>query len=295
MTSFSSTDASIAICIASHNRRETTLKCLRSLPLRSDARLKVFLVDDGSTDGTGEAVLAEFPATRILRGDGNLWWGGAMQWATQEALADGAERIVWLNDDFIPRPGALEALVETSFRENAITGGVLHGPAGALSGLRKGPWELEHIHAPTVTERCDAVPGNFVCLPRPVVEILGGIDSFSFPHGFGDVDLTLRASSRGTPVLVVPEAAGDSADFELSHRDSWFHGEYPILNTWKALFTYRSSLNPVHRWRFLTRHWGIRGALAFFPPYGKLALATCYRAVRPVLRLFSSKISRRTA
>lgn len=284
-----------AICIAAHNRRETTLRCLRSLPLANHSKLKVYLVDDGSTDGTSEAVSNEFPDVILLRGNGHLWWGGAMRMAMTQAMAEGARLIVWLNDDFIPRSGALEALIDISLRENAISGGVLHGPAGALSGLLKGKYGIDHIHTLMTATRCDALPGNFVCFPRTIVEQLGEIDTSSFPHGMGDVDYTLRASTLGIPVFVVPGAAGDSADFELSHRDSWFHGEYPILNTWKNLLTYRSTLNPFHRWHLLTRHWGGLGALAFFLPYGKLVLATLYRGIRPFLRLFSNKTSNRAA
>lgn len=288
-------NSTVAVCIAAHNRREITLSCLRAISSGTQTSFSIFLVDDGSTDGTAEAIEKEFPCVHIIAGNGNLWWGGAMRLAMARALESNADRIVWLNDDFIPRKGALDVLIQTSIIQQAITGGVLFGPSGELGGLTKEAASLQHLHTPSQPVRCDALPGNFVCLPRVAVEKVGELDSSSFPHGMGDVDYTLRASALGIPVFVVPGAAGDSADFELSHRDSWFHGEHPILNTWKSLFTYRSTLNPFHRWRLLTRHWGWRGAVAFFPPYGKLMLATLYRGVRHFLRLFSNKTSNREA
>ncbi len=58
-----------------HNRKATTLQCLKSLS-RIDAEgldIHVVVVDDGSTDGTGDAIRAEYPEVEVVRGDGSLW------------------------------------------------------------------------------------------------------------------------------------------------------------------------------------------------------------------------------
>ena len=57
------TKNTLAIIIACHNRRETTLACLASL-VQNDVEnidAEIFLMDDGSTDGTSEAVKAKYP------------------------------------------------------------------------------------------------------------------------------------------------------------------------------------------------------------------------------------------
>ncbi|MBU2135728.1 MAG: glycosyltransferase [Alphaproteobacteria bacterium] len=53
----------IAVVMACYNRRDTTLRCLRSLfaQLEPTVSLDVYLLDDASSDGTGAAVRAEFP------------------------------------------------------------------------------------------------------------------------------------------------------------------------------------------------------------------------------------------
>jgi GT2 family glycosyltransferase len=79
----------IAVLITCHNRRDKTLKCFEALYKQEsieDLRLQVYLVDDGCTDGTAEAIIAEFPETRILKGSGSLYWCGGMRLAWEEAL-----------------------------------------------------------------------------------------------------------------------------------------------------------------------------------------------------------------
>ena len=59
---------SIAVLITCHNRREKTLKCLQSLYfniLSKNYVIEIFLVDDGSTDGTANAVFKKFPLVNI--------------------------------------------------------------------------------------------------------------------------------------------------------------------------------------------------------------------------------------
>jgi GT2 family glycosyltransferase len=38
----------------------------------------VIVVDDGSSDRTAEEVAENYPKVTILKGDGNLWWTGAI-------------------------------------------------------------------------------------------------------------------------------------------------------------------------------------------------------------------------
>ena len=46
-----------------HNRRDITLQCLRSLSRidRTGLDIHITVVDDGSTDGTGDAIREQFP------------------------------------------------------------------------------------------------------------------------------------------------------------------------------------------------------------------------------------------
>jgi GT2 family glycosyltransferase len=70
---------SIYIIIPVHNRKQITIACLENLNACDDLqKYHVIVVDDGSTDGTAEAIRSQYPIVEILTGDGNLWWTGAI-------------------------------------------------------------------------------------------------------------------------------------------------------------------------------------------------------------------------
>src|SRR5687767_12507951 len=94
------TGQTIAVLMTCFNRRETTLRCLRSLAeqeLPEGCNLRVYLTDDGSSDGTGDAVRSEFPEATVLNGDGNQYWVGGTLMAWDAARP--ADFYLWLNDD----------------------------------------------------------------------------------------------------------------------------------------------------------------------------------------------------
>jgi len=108
---------SIAVLMTCHNRKLKTLLTLESLfkqTLTSEIALSVYLVDDGSTDGTSEGVQQKYPQVKLFSGDGNLFWNGGMRIAFSEAMKDEPDYYLWLNDDTVLAPEALNTLLATS-------------------------------------------------------------------------------------------------------------------------------------------------------------------------------------
>ena len=64
--------------------------------------LDIYLVDDGSNDGTNESVSKLFPMVNIILGDGTLFWNKGMRlaWKTAAEKQD-YEFYLWLNDDVL--------------------------------------------------------------------------------------------------------------------------------------------------------------------------------------------------
>ena len=79
-----------------HNRRDITLQCLKSLArINSNALdIHIIIVDDGSTDGTSEAISANYPQVEIIKGDGNLWFTAGTNRGIEAALKHNPDYIL---------------------------------------------------------------------------------------------------------------------------------------------------------------------------------------------------------
>ncbi len=84
------------------NRLKTTLRFLQTvdaLEIPDGMELDVLVIDDGSTDGTAEAIRREHPRMILDEQDGSLYWSGAIQRGLEIARS-GDYAFVWLlNDD----------------------------------------------------------------------------------------------------------------------------------------------------------------------------------------------------
>jgi GT2 family glycosyltransferase len=106
----------VAALMAAHNRRDLTLACLRSLNAQRvpGVTVDVFVLDDGSSDGTSEAIGEQFPEVTVLHGDGELFWSGGMRQAFAAAIAGDYDHYLWLNDDVYLDDSALAVLLDTA-------------------------------------------------------------------------------------------------------------------------------------------------------------------------------------
>ncbi len=284
------------IVIPVHNRRATTLACLRALAADGVfAWATILVVDDGSGDGTGDAVGAEFPLVDILRGDGSWWWCGAIRRGMERTLARGAERIFWLNDDCRVPPGGLQALRDFVQRENGVAWIDAVAPGGWSYGAHhKTAWRVRRC-TPGEEARgaIDTFSGNCVCLPRAWIERVGRPHDHLFPHGIGDLDYGLRLRAAGASLRPLAGVVAANADPSVSSSESWLASRRPMRDIWRDFSSPRSFYYfPAWR-RFALRHWGpVWGWAVFAAPYarwGAIAL------VRPVWRLVSSPNARETS
>ena len=250
-----------------HNRKSQTLKCLEACreqfaELKGKFDFTVYLVDDGSTDGTSEAVLEMFPGTVILKGDGSLFWNHGMIRAWEEAAKEDFDFYIWLNDDTILLPGALGVLLENSsyLRHKAILAGTAKDSSGRLSyggRTRKG-----RLIPPdeTIPIPCDTFNGNLVLVPRYAFKALGTMDphySHSFaPDGYGS-----RADKAGITAVRAP------GGLALCDRNpglpKWRNGAYTLKQRYCAII---SPKGRPFREQFLydTRKGNVLTAIAHF-------------------------------
>ncbi|MCY7384416.1 MAG: glycosyltransferase family 2 protein [Microcoleus sp. CAN_BIN18] len=279
---------SIAVLMTCHNRKSKTLATLESLfQQRSIDEIahKVYLVDDGSTDGTGQAVQQTYPDVKIFSGDGNLFWNGGMRIAFSEAIKDDPEYYLWLNDDTILYPEALSSLLTTSRQlfeqgeENAIVAGSTCDPdTGAFTygGIVKItpllPFKFRFLDPTEAPQSCDSMNGNCVLIPRRVVELVGNLDP-AFIHYLSDWEYGLRARQKGCTVWIAPGYQGTcSANPQATKVAAASMSEgLEKMNQPKGLTFQDATLQPWEEWKvFAQRHGGLFWPIYWLLPYRRL-------------------------
>lgn len=211
--------ASVIALLACHDRRELTLAALRSW-FGQDApglRLGAVLVDDGSTDGTAEAVRQRFPEVKVIPADGSLFWAASMARAEQYARMSRPDALVWLNDDVTLWPECLATLHRTAaqYRPTAVVAGALADPAtgramyGGMALSRWHPMRGRLLQPAGRPVRIDAAHGNVLYVPRATYEQLS-IDG-GFQHAYADYDYSLRVRRLGLPLVLTAAPVGSCA------------------------------------------------------------------------------------
>lgn len=187
----------IAVLIASHNRRDVTLGCMsRLLPQLGDDD-GVYLVDDGSQDGTAAAAVGlNDKRIKVINGDGSLYWAKGMRKAWEAAVVGKQDwdGYLWLNDDTELKPDAIAKMLAADGGERIVVG------------------ELENAKGEIVygTRPSGLFTGNCVLVPRKVYEQLGMICG-DYSHAWADSDYAMKAKRGGVEVVsagVVGRAEG---------------------------------------------------------------------------------------
>ena len=277
---------SVYILIPVHNRKEVTLTCLETLQHHGDLdRYHAVVIDDGSTDGTAEAIQTQFPQVTILKGDGNLWWTGAIRIGMEYAYEQGADYFIWLNDDTLPLAGTLPQLVNhcTQAPRRLATAQCYADDAliQPTYGGRRVQGKSIQFLAANLTDvlDCDVCSGNLVCLPRSVVDVVGYPPGQQVPQTWGDVVYIWWAKQAKFQVQVLGFAVALCPINLL--EEGWISSPIPMPQRWKQLRSPKSSIYPPAYWFYCRQVYGWWGIVPFGQVYLKLVLFTLLQLITP--------------
>lgn len=202
---------------------QAMLKCL--IQQKADQEISVVVIDDGSTDGTTQ-YLANVNELTVLNGDGNLWWGGAVDLAMQYILtfAEKDDWILLVNNDTQIKPDFIQSLLNTAKAYPKVAvGSVIRnqhddrlmsiGPSIRPFWLTiKDRLDSEKQNALPDVWEVDALSGRGVLLPVAGLKLIGGMRPKWLPHYLADYEVSLRLKSHGWRLIVSKEAAVYSED-----------------------------------------------------------------------------------
>jgi GT2 family glycosyltransferase len=274
----------IAILLTCFNRKEKTLSCLKAIysqkELGSNFLIQVYLVNDGSTDGTPETVKKSFSLVKIINGTGNLFWAGGMRLAWQTAIdTDKYDYFLLLNDDTVLFDNAIFNILKSNEEQTKklMKKGISIGTTiDEISGkITYGGKKLKGKIFPTSYNvfdnneaiACDLGNANIMFISSSVVDKIGILSS-KFTHGIADYDYTLRTKKAGFWVMVSPGYAGFCSD---DHGRSWKGGNVALSERISFLYSHKG-LSYKEYLYFIKLHFPLNLPFAFI----KLWLKTLF-------------------
>jgi GT2 family glycosyltransferase len=220
----------ITVIVLTYNQREMTLSCLKSLRCVTSPPFQTLLWDNGSGDGTAEAVRQCFPEVTVHYHTTNLGVAGGRNAAAQMALERfDAEYLLFLDNDMLVEPSFVAELLAPLSADQSVgqTQAKLRfmddrcrlndGGGARIDFLR---WQTTPVGFGEIDggqrdeiARCIAC-GGAMMVRAGLFRQLGGFDNAFNPFGPEDLDFSLRLQRAGFRALYIPTAV---AYHKVSH------------------------------------------------------------------------------
>lgn len=248
-------ETDLSIVIVNWNTRELLLECLNAVyHTLSGKRFEVIIVDNGSSDGSIEAVRDRFPQIRCIVNADNRGFAAANNQAF--AVMRGRYALL-LNTDAILLPGALESLfafMEAQPRVGMACGQLLN-PDGSKQNAfanfpslmslmfnesllkfllpAKFPSKYRNYDQPMAVDSCI---GACMIVRKAAMDQVGGFDERYF-FFFEETDWARQFWQKGWQVYFVPQAdiihaQGQSAGDNVFARKLFYFSRYQYLRKW---------------------------------------------------------------
>jgi GT2 family glycosyltransferase len=213
------TASEVVIVVLNWNRRDDTLACLASLARAALGGARVLVVDNGSRDGSVEAIAARFPSVDVVALPENRGYAGGCNAGIRAALAGGAEGVLLLNNDTEVAPDFLPPLldaIDSTPDFGAAASAVLRFDRPELLDVAYAEVHFERRHAVQLMgvnalvgegfdqrRQIQVATGCSVLIRADALRTVGLFDEAYFAY-HEDVDWCLRAAKHGYRFLYEP-------------------------------------------------------------------------------------------
>lgn len=209
----------VAVIILNWNGGELTARCVQSLEDSDYTECHILVIDNGSTDGSPEALRREFPNITIIRNEDNLGFAGGSNQGIEWALQNGFDYFLLLNNDTIAAPDMISNMVAAAGQQNdtaVLSPKIFFADApdrlwfalgiGSLwTGIFSNPAYNSPDDGYDAPQEMDWMVGCCVLIPRKIAESVGGFDERFFAY-CEDVDWSLRCRKAGFRLVFCPGA-----------------------------------------------------------------------------------------
>ena len=278
-----------------HNRKNKTLNALDSLhnqELSSDVNLDIVVVDDGSTDGTSEAISSKYDDVTLIQGSGALYWNGGMQFGWQEYVSDkDFDKLLLFNDDIQLYKNALSNLIETAknlekkgISKFAVVGAFKYKAKGSYhtsyGGVVRSTWwhplKFKKLD-PGQNDYyfCDTLNMNFAIISKKAIDSIGFL-SPDYKHRMADYDFGLRLNKSGGKVVLAPGYVGECSRNPI--KGSVFEPGLTFKERWSRLTNIKNQ-DPSERALYYRRHGGIFWPFYWVVPYARISLESIFKSI----------------
>jgi GT2 family glycosyltransferase len=212
---------SVAVILVTWNQRADVLECLASLSRTRITDKTVIVVDNGSGDGTPEAVRQRHPEADLLHAETNVGFAAANNLGIRSALERSPAYVFLLNTDTIvdetifdhlvsamkgdPRLGIAAPKMYYYHEPNRLwfAGGETDVATGFSKHWRFG--EVDGAAEGALIVPCSFITGAGMFVRSSVFERVGLLEE-AFFHTAEDTDFCLRAREAGFTLACVPQA-----------------------------------------------------------------------------------------
>jgi GT2 family glycosyltransferase len=210
----------VAVLIPVFNRKNDVLSMIQQLIHQDYKNIVIVVIDDGSSDGTADAVSSLHPDVVVLKGDGNLWWAGAINKGIEWAQHNNVDFVLTLNDDQKITNDFLSVLMEyTSVYPDCILGSLIYLLGEEKTIFSAGITFAKHrTRADFIAQMAkdvgqftepfdvDMLPGWSVLIPMTVVNTIGAFDATRWPQVYMECEFCIRVKQHGFRILTVPKS-----------------------------------------------------------------------------------------
>ena len=216
-----SLEPKVTIITLSWNRKFHTLEWLEAVTKLEYPNYDILVVDNGSTDGSPEAIRKRLPGVTVLENGENLGYARGFNIGLEHAFRNGAHYALIMNNDAVIDPEALDALVEAAesdttvgfvsgkvlqyFRPDEIQSVGMTPHRLRLYGGLMGYGEIDRGQYDETVDR-EITDDVFLLVRKAVFDRLGGYDEDLAFYGPENVDWCLRVRNAGFRIVYAPKA-----------------------------------------------------------------------------------------